>query len=217
MIGKSASWAVFILGAVYAITLILGLISLKSPKDAIGDPFFSVMEILILFIAPLMLISMVELYLQTSAENKIYSLTALVFMIIFTTITCSIHFVILTVSHQLFATGLPLAPQLLAYKWPSLAYTLDILAWDCFFGLSVLFVAPLFNKNRFERTIRLLLVLTSFLCFAGLVGVPLANMQVRMIGVIGYAGVSPVAFLLMGVYFGRSKGSKQLSKNWVQS
>ena len=205
MIGRYASRAVFFLGVVYAITLVLGLFSLKSPKDAIGDPFFSILEFLILFMAPLMLVSMIELHVSASSENKIYSLTGLAFMIMFTTITCSIHFVILTVSRPLFATGLPLAPQLLAYKWPSVAYSLDILAWDVFFGLSLLSVAPLFNKNRLERTIRLLLVFASALCFAGLVGVPLANMQIRMIGVIGYAGVAPIAFLLLAVYFGRSR------------
>ena len=186
-------------------THVFGLFSLKSPKEAIGDPFFTILELLILFIAPLMLISMIDLHVHASSENKIYSLTGLIFMIMFTTITCSIHFVILTVSHRLFATGLPLTPQLLAYEWPSVAYSLDILAWDVFVGLSLLSVVPLFNNNRPEKTIRLLLVLASALCFAGLVGVPLANMQIRMIGVIGYAGVSPIAFLLLAVYFGRSR------------
>jgi len=35
--------------------------------------------------------------------------------------------------------------------------------------------------------------------------VPLANMSVRNIGILGYAGVSMVVFLLLGIVFGRTQ------------
>ena len=43
-IGRAAAWAVFLIALVYAIILMLGLLSLKSPQDPIGDPYFSIME-----------------------------------------------------------------------------------------------------------------------------------------------------------------------------
>ena len=53
VIGRSAAWAVFFLGAVYVVTLVLGLLSLKSPQDPIGDPYFSILELLIVLMAPI--------------------------------------------------------------------------------------------------------------------------------------------------------------------
>jgi hypothetical protein len=82
--------------------------------------------------APLMVVSMVAVHAYASQEVKTYSFTALVFMILAADISSSVHFVILTVSHQIEATGLPWVPLFLSWKWPSVAYTLDILAWDRF-------------------------------------------------------------------------------------
>jgi len=36
-----------------------------------------------------------------------------------------------------------------------------------------------------------------------LIGVPLADMQIRNIGIIGYGVVAPIVFLLLGIVFGR--------------
>ena len=40
-------------------------------------------------------------------------------------ITCSVHFTILSVSRQIVA-GLPAAALLFSFRWPSVAYALDI-------------------------------------------------------------------------------------------
>ena len=45
------------------------------------------------------------------------------------------------------------------------------------------------------------MVVGGVLSLAGLIGVPLANMQIRMIGVVGYAGIAPIAFLVLGFVF----------------
>jgi hypothetical protein len=142
IVGRAAAWAVFCLGVVYAITTILGFRSLQSPDDSIGDPFFFVMELLIILIAPLMVVSMVGVHAYAPPNAKVYSLTALIFTILMAGITSSVHFVILTVIRQLEANSVS---WLLSFKWPSVAYTLDILAWDWFFALSMLFAAPVFR------------------------------------------------------------------------
>ncbi len=204
-IGRAAAWAVFFLGVVYAVTTVLGLLSLKSPQDPIGDPFFSMMELLIVFMAPLMVISMIAVHAYAPREVKVYSLTALVFMLLLAGITSSVHFVILTVSRQIAATGLTWVPMFLSFKWPSVVYTLDILAWDWFFALSMIFAAPVFKAGRLEATVRVLMIVSGVLSLAGLIGVPLADMQVRNIGIIGYGVVAPVVFLLLGIVFGRTE------------
>ncbi|MBL7994133.1 hypothetical protein JNM05_02080 [bacterium] len=80
-------------------------------------------------------------------------------------------------------------PLFHSFKWPSVAYTLDILAWDWFFALVILFAAPVFRSGWLELTVRYLMIITGVLSLIGLIGIPLANMQVRMIGVLGYVGL----------------------------
>ncbi len=86
-----------------------------------------------------------------------------------------------------------------------MVYALDILAWDWFFALSFLFAAPVFKVGRLEATIRYLMIISGILSLAGLIGMPLADMQVRNIGIIGYALVAPFVFLLLGIVFGRAQ------------
>lgn len=203
IIGRAAAWAAFGFGVVYAVITVLGFLSLQSPQDPIGDPFFTLMEILLILTVPLMLVSMVAVHAYAAPADKVYSLTALIFMLLLTGITSSVHFVILTVGRQLAVSGLPLVPLLLSWQWPSVAYTLDILAWDWFFALAMLFAAPVFKVGRLEKTVRLLMVVSGVVSLAGLIGVPLANMQVRDIGIIGYGVVAPFVFLLLGIVFGR--------------
>jgi hypothetical protein len=112
--------------------------------------------------------------------------------------------VILTVSRQIAAAAPTWAPLLFAWTWPSVAYALDILAWDVFFALSVLFAAPVFGTGRLETWVRALLVVSGVLSLAGLVGVPLADMTDRDIGIVGYALVTIPLFVLLGVVLGRT-------------
>lgn len=163
------------------------------------------MELLIVLMAPLMVVSMVAVHAYAPPEVKVYSLTALVFMILLAGITSSVHFVILTVSRQIETAGLTWVPLLLSFKWPSVAYTLDILAWDWFFALSMLLAAPVFKGGRLETMVRILMIVSGILSLAGLIGVPLADMQVRNIGIIGYGVVAPVVFLLLGIVFRRTQ------------
>jgi hypothetical protein len=204
MIGKAAAWGVFLLSVAYVVPLTLGLLSLKSPLDPIGDPYFTIMRLLILLMAPCMVVSMVVVHYYASPECKVYSLTALSFMILLAGLTSCVHFVGITVSNQIEAAGFTWAPLLFSFKWPSVTYALDILAWDIFFPLSMLFAAPVFRTGGLEATVRLLMIVSAVLCFAGLIGVPLANMNYRDIGIIGYAVVAPVVFLLLGILFGRT-------------
>lgn len=204
-VGRAAAWALFILGVAYAITTALGFLSLKSPLDQIGDPYFSIMELLTVIMAPLMVIVMVAVHAYAPPEAKAYSFTALIFMILLAGITSSVHFVILTVGRQIEATGLTWVPLILSFKWPSVVYALDILAWDWFFAISLLFATPAFKVGRLEKTVRVLMVISGGLSLAGLIGVPLADMQVRNIGIIGYGVVAPIVFLLLGMVFGRDK------------
>jgi hypothetical protein len=106
-LGMLSAVGVVVLGAAYAVTLAVGLSSLRSPQQPIGDPFFPILEILIILSAPLMVAVMVSVHAWTPPETKAYSLAALVFMSLLAGVTCGVHFVILTVGRQIESAGLP--------------------------------------------------------------------------------------------------------------
>ena len=199
----SAAGTVLVI-AVYAATLVAGLLSLRTPQQPIGDPLFSILEILIVLMMPLMVALMVAVHAWAPAEAKVFSLMALVFMSLLAGLTCSVHFVILTVGRQAEFSALPWMPLFLSFKWPSVAYALDILAWDLFFAMSVLLAAPVFRGNRLATSIRVLLVASGALALTGLSGVIVGDMQLRSIGILGYVGVFPVAALLLAILFHRA-------------
>lgn len=202
-IGKISSQAVSLLILIYLATLVMGLISLDSPEEAIGNPYFTIQEVLIILIGPSMLISLAVLNNKTKAERKIYGLITLVFMVIMTGITCSVHFTILVLSRQPEFINMPNASLIFSFQWPSIAYALDILAWDFFYPLSMLFLAFLFRGKELNRTIRVLAFLSAGISFIGLLGIPLNNMQVRNIGILGYTVFAIPLFYLLGKVFSK--------------
>jgi hypothetical protein len=204
-LGRAAAWGACFLLLLYIPTTLLGFLSLKSPQDPIGDPYVSIMELLIILIAPLIVVSMVAVHAYAPADAKVYSFTALAFTLVLAGITSCVHFVILSVGRQLEATGQATIPLLLSFRWPSVFYTLDILAWDWFYALAVLFAVPVFKGGGLERALRIAMIVSGVLSLAGLIGVPLGNMQVRDVGIVGYAVVAPVVFLLLGIVFGRAQ------------
>ena len=192
-IGVVASIAVVVMSAAYGITLAGGLRSLASPQDAIGDPWFSILELQILLLAPLMVFVMAAIHDWVGPEGKTTSLVALVFTSLLAGLTCSVHFVILAVGGPLHVT----------FAWPSIPYALDILAWDGFFGIAMLFAAAAFHGDRLRVAIRVLATLSGTLALAGFVGVATGELQLRMIGVVGYAVVYPVVIALVAVVLRR--------------
>lgn len=208
-IGRAAAWGAAFLLLLYIPTTLLGFLSLKSPQDPIGDPYVTIMELLIVLIAPLLVVSMVAVHAYASLDAKAYSLTALVFMVLLAGITSCVHFVILSVGRLLEATGQTWVPLVLSFRWPSVMYTLDILAWDWFYALAILCAVPVFNQGGLERALRILMLVSGVLSLAGLIGVPIGNMQVRDIGIVGYAVVAPAVFLLLGMVLGRAQTAEE--------
>lgn len=196
---------VFVLGIFYAVTTTIGFLTLQSPHDSIGNPYFTIMEILSMLISLLMAFSLIAVHLYAEPDDKFFSLTALILMCLTTGITSCVHFLIISVSYTAEAAQLQNFSFFFSFKWPSVVYALDILAWDLFFGLSMLFAAPVFKKNRFEKNLKTLLIICGILSIIGLIGVTLQNMQIRNIGIIGYAVIGPVAFFFIGKILGSQK------------
>ena len=196
--------ATVILLVAYAVTLIVGLASLGSPQEPIGDPMFTILEILIITMMPAMVALMVAVHSWAPMHAKTLSLTSVVFMGLLAGLTCSVHFVILTLSRQPEFTEQSWLPLVLSFNWPSVAYALDILGWDIFFALSMLFAAPAIRGTRLATWVRVLMIASGVLSLAGLSGVVTGNMQLRNIGIVGYVGVFLVVAALLAILFYRA-------------
>jgi hypothetical protein len=203
-LGVFSAAATVILLIAYAVTLTVGLLSLESPQQPIGDPMFSILEVLIILMMPVMVALMVAVHAWAPMHSKTLSLTSLVFMGLLAGVTCSLHFVILTLSRQPEFTGQSWVPLVFSFTWPSVAYALDILGWDVFFALSMLFAAPVFWGTRLAAWIRVLMVASGVLALAGLSGVVVGDMQLRNIGIVGYVGVFLLVAALLAVLFYRA-------------
>ncbi|CAN5604180.1 hypothetical protein BH10PSE14_BH10PSE14_07690 [soil metagenome] len=90
---------------------------------------------------------------------------------------------------------------------PALVYALDILAWDIFFALAMLFAAPAFTGTGLRGAIRVAMRISAVLALAGLSGVVAGDMALRNIGIAGYLGVFLVVDALLLVLFLRSDAS----------
>src|SRR5215211_6834420 len=175
--GILSAAATVILLVAYAVTLVVGLLSLKSPQEPIGDPMFTILEILIIVMMP----AMVAVHAWAPTHAKTLTLTSVVFMGLLAGMTSIVHFCILTLSRQPEFSGQSWVPLVLSFNWPSVVYALDILAWDIFFPLSMLFAAPVFGGSRLAGWIRALMIASGVLSLAGLSGVVSGDMQLRNI------------------------------------
>src|SRR5215216_2829947 len=133
-----------------------------------------------------------------------FGLRSVIFMSLLAGVTCSLHFCILTLSRQHEFTGQSWLPLVLSFEWPSVAYALDILAWDIFFALSMLFAAPAFSGSRLAAWICVLMIASGVLSLASLSGVVAGDMQLRNIGIVGYVEVFLVVAALLAVLFYRT-------------
>jgi hypothetical protein len=194
-----------ILIVAYAVTLSIGLLSLTSPDQPIGDPLFSILEVLIIVMMPAMVVLMIAVHAWAPPHLKTLSLAAVLFMGLVAGVTCCIHFVILTLSRQAAIAGQSWFPLLFAFKWPSVAYALDILGWDVFFPLSMLFAAAVFSGSRLAASIRWSMIVSGVLALAGLIGVAFGDMQLRNVGIVGYVGVFLLVAVLLAILFQREK------------
>jgi hypothetical protein len=186
VMGMMGAWTAFVVNEAYAITSGLGNLSVKAPSDPISDPYLSIMSLLIVLMAPFLVITMVAVHSYAIVEHKPYSLAALAFMILLAGITSSVNFALFAVARQPTPTPPLWVSSFISSGWPPLPQAMDFFAWDWFFGLSILFAAPVFRGSRLENAVRALMLLTGVLCILGLASLPFSPPQATLIGILGW-------------------------------
>lgn len=181
------------IGVAYVFVLAAGF-ARHGLHEPMADPVLAIMEALTLLSAPALVTLMAAIHDHAAQERKVYGLVALAFATLCAGTTSVVHFVELTAVRQVGAAGI---------VWPSRTYAAELLAWDVFLGLALVFAAPVFTSGAGERTVRRALVVCGALCLVGTVGPLVGDMRLQLTGVLGYAGVLPVASFLLARLFAR--------------
>jgi hypothetical protein len=208
-VGMWSAWAVFGLWLVYLATggtwLLFGGDPARRDPGTPVDPFRAILEILIVLVALAMIALMAAVHASAPPGAKTYSVAALAFMILAAGTTCGIHFVELTVVRHLGPASPPDLSVIFFTQWPSVFFALDLLAWDLFLGISLLFAAPAFKGDGLQAAVRVGLILSGILCVAGTLGPALGDLRFQLLGITGYAALFPVVCLLLAILFGRAE------------
>lgn len=194
--GQRAAWIVAGLLVAYALTLGIGLATLPSASAPIQDPWFTLMEVLILALCPGLIALMCAVAVTAPAEAKASAAAAALTMFGTAMVTACVHFSVLTISRRPEFEGLT---TVFAFQWPSVVYALDVLAWDVLFPTSLLFALPVWRG----KTALWWTGLTSVgLSLIGVAGLFLDDMRVRNIGIVGYVPVFLVLVIMLARDFG---------------
>jgi hypothetical protein len=196
-LGFWSSFALVAIGVAYAIALAVGF-ARHGFREPIGDPVLAVMEVLTLLSALPIVTLMAAVHDRASPGRKAQGLVALAFATLCAGTTSTVHFVELTAARQLGGGGI---------AWPSRVYAAELLAWDVFLGLALVFAAGVFDGGGPERAARRGLLACGVLCLAGAVGPAVGNMRLQLVGVLGYAVVLPIVALLLARAFTRGRDS----------
>jgi hypothetical protein len=201
-LGTWSAAAVFLIGVAYLITLTIGF-AVHGFTEPIVDPILAIMEVLTLMSALPIVVMMAAIHGYASDNRKICGVIALAFTIMFAVTTSAVHFVELTALRQLGSGGI---------VWPSPEYALELLAWNLFLGLALLFAAPVFDDGGPERGVRRGLLISGILCVAGTVGPAVGNMRLQLVGLLGYAAVLPVVCFMLARLFRSDRGYRSQAR-----
>jgi hypothetical protein len=200
-VGMWAAGCAAIIGVLFVLVGLIGVTARPPSSDTLRqvDPYLAILETLMILFTVALVITISAVHACAPPERKIFSLAALAFNICFAVLTCGVHFVSLTVGRQIRPEALSLQPHQLSFEeWPSIAMSLDLLAWDFFLGLSLIFAARAFRGKATLRP-RVGLTVAGLLCLAGSLGPASGNLRIQYLGIAGYAFVLPIvcAFLSM--------------------
>ena len=187
--GLRSAWANFVLFVFYDLVVITGIVI---GQGVLQEPYLALAEVMTLVSAPLLILLMVAIHECAPQNAKVFSLTALGWMLLLAGFTIIVHFVNLTLWRQISDQQKIDYERFMGWEWPSMMYAIELVAWHLFFGLATFFAAFSFNGIGKERIVKQGLIITGILCIVGLIGPVIGDLRWRMIGIFGYGILFPI-------------------------
>lgn len=190
LLGFWSARAIFLIEVAYVAVFIVGFASIGgNTTQVLPQPYLAIAEILILVLAPVMVCLMLAIHQTAPKAAKAFTQVALGWMLAAAAFTTVVHFVQLTVARYIDSASFPAYARIFGWQWPSTFYAIDIVAWDIFFGLALLFAVPAFVRGRDAVLVRRGLILSGSMCLVGLIGPFTDMLGLRTIGILGYTVV----------------------------
>ncbi len=196
-VGKWSAWVSFFLFMIYDIVIVAGI---AANGDLLG-PYLTIAEALTIAGTPFLILLMAAIHNCAPKSAKVYSLTAQGWILLLTGFTVAVHFVNLTLFKQISVEQRKDYARFIGWEWPSMLYSIELIAWHMFFGLSVLFAAFAFRGNGKETIVRRGLFITGLLCIIGLIGPIVGNLNWRIVGLFGYGILFPIICVYIALVF----------------
>ena len=182
--------SLIVVGVIYVGLIAWGIMTQDPETGFIRDSVRILMEIVTMVSAVVLLFFALSIKNWLAPDQRLLAETGVVFMKLLVSLTSIVHFVSITISSQIIAVN-PLLSPMFSLNWPSLLLSIDILAWDVFFGLAFIFLGLSLRRIKGLALVTILMIFSGFLSLLGLIALPLNNMDIRLIGVFGYT-VMPV-------------------------
>jgi hypothetical protein len=192
-----SAWASFILFLIYDSVVFAG----GAFQGVFTEPFLTIAEALTIFGACILIVLLATIHACAPRNVKVFSLTAFGWVLLLAGFTIAVHFVNLTLLKQLEPSERIEFARFFGWEWPSMLYAIELAAWHLFFGMSMLFTALVFKGNGREKTVRIGLLLTGFLCLIGLSGPLIGNLNWRLMGAFGYGFIFPFVCIFIALVF----------------
>jgi hypothetical protein len=169
--------------------------------------FKNIAQASMLLFAPVFVVLMSSVHDLASDEKRIYSRIALAFAIIFATLVGLHYFVQLAaVRINVENNHLEGLEQFIQSNPNSYIASVNMLGWSLFFGLSSLFIVPVFIRGRLEKAIKWLFLLNGIFCLAGGVGFVFENVLIVFLTLnFGMGGCVMAVSILLSIYFWKQR------------
>jgi len=191
-----------VLGIIYM--LLLAILQFSRAGFPPPEPYQSLIGTVILITAPTLLVLMTAIHYYADEGQRVFSLSAFAFMILFAAMTSINRFVALTVVRQSVLAGDGAGLELiLPYHWPSVMLSLEIMGWGFFLGLAFIAVAPVFHGGKLERWIFWTFLISGLLCFVSGFGIVLNVQSLIMVGILAWGPGLTLAAILVAILFHR--------------
>lgn len=173
------------------------------------EPYSTLISIFAYLAVPFLPLLWVAIHEATQPPWRFFTLSSLVLLTVFVTLTSINRYNALTVVRQATLLGQTEGLEwFLPYGWPSIMAAIEEQAWGAYFGLACLVLAPRFREGLLERAIFWTLIACGGFSLISVLAQMLNNSPVGNVGILAWGPGLLVFFILLAVWFRRAPQSQ---------
>jgi hypothetical protein len=218
---KIGFWSAFLSAILFLIFTICFIIVFTTPPlqywtniadyaaytNKVSQPFKYIAQAAMLLFAPLYVLLLNSFHDIAASDKKVLTRISLCFGIIFAILISSHYFIQLSsVRQNIFLGKLEGLEQFVQANPYSASSSINMLGWTLFFGLSSLFIAPIFANGKLEKFIKYIFILNGISVMIGGIGF-IFNLTTLIFITINFfmGGAITVNAIALTVFFGRMR------------